>query len=65
MRQVCAEHFEHERYHRFGHVSSMHRSSPLHSIEVGQAKILTVKNAHDYTYGKPPVGLNMVKSSWP
>ena len=37
----------------------MYRSSPLRSIEVGQAKILTVKNAHDYTYGKPPVGINM------
>ena len=35
----------------------MYRSSPLRSIEVGQAKILTVKNAHDYTYGKPPVGI--------
>ncbi len=37
----------------------MYRSSPLRSIEVGQAKILTVKNAHDYTYGKPPVGINI------
>ena len=37
----------------------MYRSSPLRSIEVGQAKILTVKNSHDYTYGKPPVGINM------
>ena len=38
----------------------MYRSSPLRSIEVGQAKILTVKNAHDYTYGKPPVGKNIL-----
>ena len=37
MCQVCTEAvhsvalFEHERYHRFGHVSSMYRSSPFRS----------------------------------
>ena len=28
-KQSTPYHFEHERYHRFGHVSSMNRSSPL------------------------------------
>ena len=31
-KQSIPQHFEHERYHRFGHVSSMYRSSPFRSI---------------------------------
>ena len=30
-KQSIAWHFEHEPYHRFGHVSRMNRSSPLRS----------------------------------
>ena len=33
-KQSIAWHFEHERYHRFGHVKSMYRSSPLRIIIV-------------------------------
>ena len=31
-KQPIPQHFQHERYHRFGHVSNMFRSSPFRSI---------------------------------